>query len=120
MIRGEMMKRRKRYKISKFWGSTQMFWMIAGGWIIVKAIQFVPETIAFIFIPLLLWGFLVGLLALDILTLEGGAKMEKIKRLLGLHVVNMKLSAIANYLKVKFVHVPESYRCEEIEKAAKQ
>lgn len=36
-------------------------------------------------------------------------------KLLGWNVTRMKVDAIANYLKVRFLLVPEHYECEDIE-----
>lgn len=42
--------------------------------------------------------------------------MEWLKRKLGLHYFGMKLDALAAYVKVKFIHVPEHMRCEPLKK----
>ncbi len=40
--------------------------------------------------------------------------INTIKNALGITKVNRKLQALAEYLKVKFVHVPEHYECREL------
>ena len=42
--------------------------------------------------------------------------INAIKSALGIKKINMKLQAVAEYLKVKFVHVPEHYECHELKK----
>lgn len=32
---------------------------------------------------------------------------------LGVRTISMKLDAVANYLKVKFIHIPEHYECKK-------
>lgn len=38
--------------------------------------------------------------------------MHHIKKYLGINVIEMKMAALANYIKVNFIHVPEHYQCE--------
>ncbi len=39
---------------------------------------------------------------------------EAFMKYTGIRTINMKLQALTDYLKVKFIHVPEHYECEEI------
>lgn len=62
------------------------------------------------------WVFIVlGLIAIGVLPLPGrNAMLRTMKRWLGVDVVNMKLNAVATYLKVSFLHIPEHYECEKL------
>ena len=39
--------------------------------------------------------------------------MYHIKKVLGINVIEMKMKALADYIKVNFIHVPEHYKCEK-------
>jgi len=47
---------------------------------------------------------------------EQSKMKDVILRITGIRIINMKLSALAEYLKIRFIHVPEHYKCEEINK----
>lgn len=46
---------------------------------------------------------------------EQSKMKEAILRITGIRIINMKLQALAAFLKVQFVHVPEHYECEKIQ-----
>jgi len=61
----------------------------------------------------------VAILFLGMSTIQENERMKEILlKVTGIRVINMKLQALAEYLKVRFVHVPEHYKCEEIKDQA--
>lgn len=40
--------------------------------------------------------------------------VELLKRVFGLRVMEMKLTALAKFLKIEYKHVPEQYLCEKL------
>jgi hypothetical protein len=60
----------------------------------------------------------VGCIITITLSERRGAMKDLMKRVLGIRTMEMKLGAVAKYLKVKFTHVPEQYRCDEIKEVS--
>jgi hypothetical protein len=61
---------------------------------------------------------MTGVLCIKIIIKGDRMMINVIKNALGIKKINMKLQAIAEYLKVKFVHIPEHYECHELEKGS--
>ena len=62
----------------------------------------------------------MGLIAVGVLPLPGRkAMLRTVKGWLGINVIGMKIDALAKYLKVNFMHIPEHYECQKILKRSK-
>lgn len=122
----EYQERKKQMRINRHFAGLEMSWLVGCGFVLYKAIWILSDASKvrpcgwtdILFLTLLFYGFFLGLAALDILTLDGGKRMERIKKLLGLDHISMKLSALAKHLKIRFKHVPEHYECESTEPVA--
>lgn len=99
--------RRKQMKQDDFEAS------VFGGMIVLGIVVAV-----FMVFKLLFWAILAFVAIFLIPTLMKRRIIMKdfLARITGVRIVNMKLSAVADYLKVAFKHIPEHYICEKTEK----
>jgi len=74
----------------------------------------------------LMWIIPIALVSALILTLGLGPiimtrrsfMFTALRRWLGVEAAEMKLQAVAKFLKVKFKHIPEHYECEKLEESS--
>ena len=62
----------------------------------------------------LIFGVLI-LTMFNIFPFRRNMMKDAILKLTGIRIINMKLPALADYLKVEFIHIPEHYKCEKTE-----
>lgn len=102
----------KMKKMERNTGFCNAFLVMSCGLVLFIAFTKLVYLMCFFFI------LLVGFLIANYLFFEGGVfDMKRIVfKVFGIDLVNMKVNALAEYLKIKFVHIPEHYKCEKITK----
>lgn len=115
----ELDEERERARV-RFRERKQVFWhdqgMLTG--IALMAVGFVIYGA----LMQLMWIIPIALVSALVLTLGLGPivmtrrsfMLTALRRLLGIEKAEMKLQAVAKYLKVKFKHIPEQYECEKL------
>lgn len=62
----------------------------------------------------MIFGLMIGLI-IKLITKGEGIMGDIIRRALGIREIKMKMQALADYLKVKFIHIPEHYKCKKLD-----
>lgn len=62
-----------------------------------------------------IFSFMIGLIV-KLITKGEGIMGDIIRKALGISQIKMKMQALADYLKVKFIYIPEHYKCEKLKK----
>lgn len=106
-FRGENMLR-LHIRNQRLWQSTQT---LAWVFVILFSVMFIIKWVWLAFVILAI----VLIAKTETFTSEEPAMKSFIMHVTGLKYVNMKLQAIADYLRVKFVHVPEHFKCEPLD-----
>ena len=84
---------------------------LAGSFGFVAAMLYSAPHIA---VPMIFCGLAAPLIANAVLKGEN-VLMRNILKALGITDLNMKLEALAKHFKLRFVHIPEHYKCESTE-----
>lgn len=109
------MNRHKRNRLERelYYDLGQMTAVTVGG--IFLVIVFIWNGLSNLLLPLMVgWFSFVLFKTLQPIDRGDSAMWKIIQRGLGIRKINMKLDALARHLRVRFVHVPEHYKCEEV------
>ncbi len=101
-----MINKQKRRDFDALMGASTVIPIIMIGLVIFFISKAMVDAVIFTIIFL---GVL-GLLIHNVIPIRS-ISMEMIKRVFGIRVIEMKLVALAKFLKIDYLHVPEHYEC---------